>query len=533
MRVRPRPGTLASQRTGMDRTLRARRSRRARGGEVAGAGLPAGLRRGGTTPAPAGDTPRVHVVRTGDTLWDLAQQLSRRTRTAGPTSSSSTASGGGPGLILRASGCGCRSRGAKGAAVADAGESAGRCGGRDGGAAGRADAGRSRRSSRSAGGGAAVGSTVLATEAEAVPLVSEGDYHRAGLLVPEAEVTPVGRLAELVSPTVVPVRDPAAGAALRPGRTWRWPAGSRVKRGRPGAPAAPGAAASRSYGRIYRSTGLARVQAVDGQVATVVVEPHVRRRWRGRRGGAAARASPCRRAGAARADDGRAGAAAWPSRSRTRCRSCRTVAFVDLGRQSGVEEGDELVAVLPGGAGRRGACGRESVVARLRVVRVAARTATVRVIGLEHPALEAGLPVRRVGQDAVSGRARPSGPRRSRRPSAAGKGVRLRCPRRERRPMMTGVAAFVPPCAATRSRRCCWASPSSAATGGCPRWRARVLALALLACTSGRWAIVRRRVGRAAARGAGPLALHPRLPGRARDADRLHPRATRARWGWC
>jgi len=73
------------------------------------------------------------------------------------------------------------------------------------------------------------------------------------------------------------------------------------------------------------------------------------------------------------------------------------LAFLDIGAESGVREGDEFTAYLP--PQRRGWGTRPSVdVARLQVVRVWDRTATARVVSLEYPALEPGLLVRRIAR---------------------------------------------------------------------------------------------------------------------------------------
>ena len=74
--------------------------------------------------------------------------------------------------------------------------------------------------------------------------------------------------------------------------------------------------------------------------------------------------------------------------------------FIDLGRSSGVGIGDELIVILPAHdvKGSDDTQLPPEVVARLRVVRVGERTATAKVIHLTQPVLEAGLPVRLVGQ---------------------------------------------------------------------------------------------------------------------------------------
>lgn len=74
--------------------------------------------------------------------------------------------------------------------------------------------------------------------------------------------------------------------------------------------------------------------------------------------------------------------------------------FIDLGREDGIAIGDELVAFLPQ---RRAKGGYDEklpplTVARLRVIRVAERTATVKILGVEYESLAAGLPVQVVAK---------------------------------------------------------------------------------------------------------------------------------------
>lgn len=227
-----------------------------------------------------------------------------------------------------------------------------------------------------------------------VPLVTAGDFHRAGMLVPEEEVVPVGRLQELVNPSVVPLEIPpqigpysrvfmtlAVEGAVR--------VGDRLHLLRPGR-------SVEGLGRIFSSTGSARVLEIEGRVATVEVDAL----YDAVRVGDLAVPQPAFRAvtGTAAATrgaplEGRIVAFENPHS----LQSIHDLAFVDLGGASGVEEGDELEAVLPPEPTQWGVR-PEIVVARLRVVRVARHTASVKVIELERPALQSGLPVRLVAQ---------------------------------------------------------------------------------------------------------------------------------------
>jgi hypothetical protein len=69
------------------------------------------------------------------------------------------------------------------------------------------------------------------------------------------------------------------------------------------------------------------------------------------------------------------------------------IAFLDLGRASGVREGDEFLVYTPARQ-RSWGVQPEVEIAHLQVVRVMDRTASARVDRVLQPALEAGLPVR-------------------------------------------------------------------------------------------------------------------------------------------
>jgi hypothetical protein len=329
------------------------------------------------------DTAAAHVVRPGDTLWDLARrylgdpfrwpdifQLNRE-RVADPDLIL-------PQWLLRIPGLAQPAGEVAAPPVPPA-------------PAGQAPAGRTVFFEPEA---AAAGPRLEFADEERAAPVTSGDFYGAGLLVPEAEVAPVGRLAELLNPSVVPLAIPpqiqpfdrvyltlAPGAAVRGGdRLHLLRPGRRLER----------------LGRIFHSTGIVRVLEVQGGTATVEVE----RMYDAIALGDLAVPLPDFRLpppataeeGAARLE-GRLVAFQEPHP----LHNLFDLAFVDLGGASGVREGDEFVAVLPPEP-REWGLRPEIVVARLRVVRAAERTAAVRVIELEHPALETGLSVRRVAK---------------------------------------------------------------------------------------------------------------------------------------
>jgi hypothetical protein len=221
--------------------------------------------------------------------------------------------------------------------------------------------------------------------------VTSGDFYRAGQLVADEELSPVGQLAEVVSPSVVPLQAPRAiqiydRVFMKLSALGRVLEGDRlqlVRRDR----------AVGSHGRIYVSTGLATVAAIQGEVATVVID------------GMHSVVRPGDLAVPVASFPVAVGVAPEPGaglegkilafESPHAAQAVEDLAFVDLGRESGVKEGDEFVAVRPSTAAAWGTR-PEIEIARLQVVRVSRRTAAVRVVTIEQPALEPGLPVRRV-----------------------------------------------------------------------------------------------------------------------------------------
>jgi hypothetical protein len=239
------------------------------------------------------------------------------------------------------------------------------------------------------------GVVMSAADTQDVTVVAPGDYYTAGRLIPDAEVRPVGQLVEIVSASAVPIRltpqigpytrvymKVSAGQAAQVGiggvlHLWR--AGREI----------------RPYGRIYESTGVVRVVAVEGDVATVEVERLFDSVQLGDLalpveqfpvpGGVIPRP--------ASGIEGRIIAFADPQA----IHSIEDLAYLDLGAQSGVSEGDEFTVLIPA---RRTDYGirPEILIGRLQVVRVSGRTSAARVIGQKQPALEAGQVVRLVGK---------------------------------------------------------------------------------------------------------------------------------------
>lgn len=238
------------------------------------------------------------------------------------------------------------------------------------------------------------GLTIRGAGTAEIPVVTPGDFYAASFVARDGEVRPVGRIAEVVSPTIVPIElSPqihpydrvyvplAAAGAVKVGDRLSF-----LRRGEVMEP----------YGRIYHSTGLGTVAALDGNVATVVVTRLYDRADLGDEVIPAA-AFPVRPGvlpqAASTGLEGRVLGFAVPSI----VQAIESVAFLDVGRNSGVREGDEFVIYLP--RERRTWGERPEIsVARLQVVRVMDQTSSVRITSLEQPAVRAGLPVRRVAR---------------------------------------------------------------------------------------------------------------------------------------
>ena len=236
--------------------------------------------------------------------------------------------------------------------------------------------------------------TVLPAGTADFPVVRQGDFFRAGFVVPEAEVRPQGRVREIISPTVVPLeRQPtiqifdkilvSADSGAAPFRI-----GDRVQFIRPERLMQP-------YGRLFTPRGLGTVAGVDGGTATVVVI----RMFDPIAPGDLVTQAPAfpvpNNVRPARSADLQARLVGF-QRQHT-LQAIEELAVLDVGRQAGVKEGDEFEVFIPR---QRASWGTrpEVPIGRVQVVKVTGQTSTVRITSLEQPAMAVGQPVRRVAK---------------------------------------------------------------------------------------------------------------------------------------
>ncbi|HEV7588865.1 MAG TPA: LysM peptidoglycan-binding domain-containing protein, partial [Longimicrobium sp.] len=233
--------------------------------------------------------------------------------------------------------------------------------------------------------------TVLEASRAQYPVVRQGDFYAAGYVARDNEVAKVARLAEVVSATVVPLsRQPtiqvydqvylAADSGARLG------IGDRVQLLRPGR-------VLEGFGRVWLPTGLATVSAVDGGTATAVV---IRMFDQVRPGDVVVpvAAFPVPNNVRPAASTGLQGRIVAFQRAHP-VQASEEIAFLDVGRQAGVKEGDVFEVFLP--RTRRDWGTRPEIpVGRLQVVKVMNGTASARITHLDQPAIAVGQPVRRV-----------------------------------------------------------------------------------------------------------------------------------------
>lgn len=223
------------------------------------------------------------------------------------------------------------------------------------------------------------------------PAISPGDFYRAAFVAQDAEIAPIGRLREVISPTVLPVvsqpgvlpYDKVFVSVTAPVQL-----GDRIHFIRADRDLRPA-------GRVWIATGMGTVAAVEDGVATVVVTVLYNEM---------------------RVGDLALPAAQFPVRAGVRAVAVRDlqarvlgfaldhpvqareeIAFLDMGRAAGVREGDEFDVYLPR-TERDWGTRPEIPVGRLRVVKVMERTASARIVSLQQPAIAVGLPVRRVAR---------------------------------------------------------------------------------------------------------------------------------------
>jgi hypothetical protein len=330
------------------------------------------------------DASRTHVVRTGDTLWDLARSYLSDPYLWPEIFRLNTDVVSNPHRIfpnerLRIPGTVGSTAGAEMDARAGAATD------------GIARSVFYREDARSS----AAGNQVRFETAEEQPAFPEGVYVASGVLAGAGEVTPLGRVSGVVEETVVPLR---LSGQIQPHMRVKvaLPAGSAIAEGEE-LQFVRAERQIKPYGTVYLPTGAGRVESVTGPVATVLVE----RLFGAMQVGdvaVAAPVSPLERGSRAVAEAGtgmeaRVVAFAEPHP----LPSTEDRVFLDVGRRAGTREGDEYEAYIPARV-ERGESHPEVVVARLQVVRTMEQTATARVTELRQPALEAGMRVRRVAR---------------------------------------------------------------------------------------------------------------------------------------
>lgn len=225
------------------------------------------------------------------------------------------------------------------------------------------------------------------------PAVLQGDFYRASFVARPREVPVVGRFTEPEFQSVVPLRMPPqinlydrVFVRVDPARV---EIGDRLHFLREGREI-------RRTGRVYQPTGVGTVAALDGTTATVVV---VGMFDEVRPGDLVIpmEAFPIRTLDRARPVSADLQGRVLGFEVQTPLQRTESILFLDIGRSAGVGIGDEFEAYDPP-AERRWGMRPEVAVARMQVVKVTEGTASVRVTHLEQPRIAVGLPVRRVAR---------------------------------------------------------------------------------------------------------------------------------------
>ncbi|MFQ6099166.1 MAG: LysM peptidoglycan-binding domain-containing protein [Armatimonadota bacterium] len=225
--------------------------------------------------------------------------------------------------------------------------------------------------------------------------VTEFDYYRSGMLVPLDELGPRGRVVGSAMPQNVPVDLPETP-----------PKYGRIYVSHPGGePPEPGDRVLLSrieqrvkpYGHIVRPTGIATIAAVHEDVSIAVVTDLFDRVQVGNQVTLLETFEMERGVFAQPVGTGPTGAIV-AFLDRQWVPSVEDIAFINIGRDQGVDVGDEFEIYVAGRRSGEGFRLPEEHVARGRVVRVTEGTATIRVIEQRHPAIAEGLPVRLVAK---------------------------------------------------------------------------------------------------------------------------------------
>jgi hypothetical protein len=241
--------------------------------------------------------------------------------------------------------------------------------------------------------GAQADRDIRGTERMPYPAVAEGDFYRVAFVARDDEVRPVGRLAELEYATGAALDRPPAiqlydrvFVALQPGSEVQ--VGDRLHFVR-------GDREVARAGRMWRSTGIGTVAARDGDVATVVMVRLYHNAEPGDLALPLARFPLEPGIHPRPAADLQARILGFENEHPIL--GPEEIAFLDVGRQAGVKEGDEFEVYIPR-TQRDWGTRPELRVARLQVVKVTEGTASARITGVEQPTMEVGYPVRRVAR---------------------------------------------------------------------------------------------------------------------------------------
>ena len=236
---------------------------------------------------------------------------------------------------------------------------------------------------------AALTAAPLAAQAGPNP-IRPGDFFGAPLLSGDDDVRPIGRLAEVQSPTVVPgAFGPQIGLN---DRVYVALSGSARIRNGDGIHFFRPVRQVGAWGWVFQSTGIATVMAVQGGTATARID---RMYDKVAAGDLAVPPEPFAPVAVAPSKNASPiGGLIIAFASPHPLQMPNEIVFLDLGADSGVQIGDEFVAFVPRQP-RDWGIRPEIPIGRLQVVRVAGRTASARIVHLEQPALQPGIPVRR------------------------------------------------------------------------------------------------------------------------------------------